>query len=448
MLKNKWFIGLVLLVAALLVYAKMKGKDKKEGIKVATEVAAKRTLVETVTANGKIYPETEIKISPDISGEIVELYVKEGDSIKAGQLLAKIKPDSYQSILERAEAATNSAKSQEAAARSQISQLQAQKVQVQAQIENAEKIYARNQKLFKEGILSEVELDASETSVRQLKANITAIEANISAASDQAEAAGYSVKSAQASVKEAKTSLNQTLLYAPINGIITALNFKKGEKVVGTLQMSGSEIMRIANLNYMEVQVDVSENDVLRISTGDTADIEVDAYLDRKFKGVVTQIANSAKSSVLATATSNSATDFVVKIRLLENSYKDLLGQKGRYPFRPGMSANVDIRTETLRDVLTVPIRAVSTRVLDKNKDKEELVEVVFLYKGDTVAQQQVKTGIQDDAYIHIVSGLNEGDELVSDPYNAVARRLKAGAKVIKTPKDKLYEGADTEEKK
>ncbi|HAV28916.1 MAG TPA: RND transporter, partial [Saprospirales bacterium] len=321
---------------------------KPKGIEVTVEEADNRTILEKVTASGKIFPETEVKISSDVSGEIVELYVQEGDSVYIGQVLAKIDPDTYESTVERGRASVNSAKANKAASATQIESSKAQIQQIQAQLTNAKTVQDRNVKLLSEGVISQVEFDQSLSALQGLVANMRSAEATLESAKKNVEGASYSVQSAEATLREMRTSLSRTIIKSPTNGIVSSLSVEQGERVVGTIQMAGTEMMRIANLSAMEVQVDVSENDILRVSLNDKVDIEVDAYLDRKFSGYVTEIANSASNiGGAASLNTDQVTNFVVKVRVDSESYKDLLGPNKRYPFRPGMSASVDIRTET-----------------------------------------------------------------------------------------------------
>lgn len=445
--------GVALIV--LLVVAKKAGWLGQGDIeKVATEKAEKRTLVETVSASGKIQPEVEVKISPDVSGEVVELLVKEGDKVKKGDLLAKINPDIYVSNLDRMKATLNAQKAAEANAKARVSQ-------VRAQFINAKASYERNESLFKQNAISRAEYDAALSAYEVAKEEVTAAEESYSAAK-------YTVTSYEASVKEASDNLKKTSIYAPVDGTISLLSVEKGERVVGTSQFAGTEIMRIANLSEMEVEVSVNENDIVRVSLGDTALVEVDAYLNRKFKGIVTEIANSA--NVSGTVTTDQVTNFKVKIRILRESYDDLIpaDRPDQSPFRPGMSATVDIQTETRRNVLSVPIQSVTTRedttkkeeakkegepevategdhqVLKvKDKKGEAVPEYVFVYRDGKVVQQKVKSGIQDNTYIQILEGLQEGDEVVSAPYTAITRKLKDGQKVEKVDKKELFVGEE-----
>ncbi|HKK80324.1 MAG TPA: efflux RND transporter periplasmic adaptor subunit, partial [Phaeodactylibacter sp.] len=330
-------------------------------------------------------------------------------------------------------------------------QFKAQKEQIEAQLTNAREIQERNEKLYEEGVISEADYQQSLSNLRGLEANYKAADANIKSARESARAAEFSVESAKASLEELRTSLNRTDIYAPMNGIISRLDVEEGERVVGTIQMTGTEMMRIANLNAMEVRVEVSENDVPRVTVGDEVAIEVDAYIDRVFQGKVTQIANSATNTAASGGlTSDQVTNFEVRINIDPSSYQDLITPNKPYPFRPGMSASVDIRTEVEEDILSIPIQAVTTREKEgKQKDKadtsleDDLLEVVFQVKGDTVAMVEVKTGIQDDTYIQVLKGLQEGDEIVVAPYAAVARKLKEGEEIQVVKEDELYSGGN-----
>lgn len=448
--KSRLLIYLLLgIIAVLIGIAVVRAKSKPKGIEVEVEKIKRRTISETVSASGKVFPEKEVKISSDVSGEIVELYVEEGDSVKAGQILARIDPESYESAVEGSQASLNNVKSNLAMQRSAIETSKAQKEQIQAQLNNARRVHERNKQLLQDGVISKQDFEASETNVEQLEANLRSSEASFRSAVKAAEGAEYSVKSAEALLKEIQTSLSRTTIAAPTSGVISKLNVEQGERVVGTIQMAGTEMMRLANFNSMEVQVEVSENDILRVSFGDTCDIEVDAYLDEKFKGVVTEIANSAANTGTGNQvvlTSDQVTNFVVKIRILPESYESLLESTGNIPFRPGMSATVDIYTKTVTDVLSVPIASVTTRdekdekenaeeekteemeeAEEKKKKEEEIKEVVFVFEADTARMTVVKTGIQDNEYIEILSGLSEGEEVVSGPYSAISRTIDAG---------------------
>lgn len=467
--KNNTLIYVLVGVIALLIIAALVFRGgKSKGEKVSVETIEKRTINETVAASGKIYPETEVKMSSDVSGEIVELHVEEGDSVVAGQFLAKIDPDAFQSQVERAQASVNNSKAQLANARSgierakaQLTQAEAQKEQIDAQLTNSRNIHERNEGLHKDGVISDLELEASLANLEALIANqksaianVATAAASLESAKQSKEAAEYTVKSTEASLREFNTSLRRTTIYAPTDGVVSMLNVEQGERVVGTSMMSGTEMMRIANLNSMEVQVDVSENDVLRVSVGDRVEIEVDAYLDRKFDGLVTQVANSASNTATASLTTDQVTNFTVKIRLDASSYADLIKPNSGFPFRPGMSASVEIFTHSEEGAISVPIQSVTTREDEDKKKKnkamkgpdaeeednfDDLREVVFVAKGDSAIMVEVKTGIQDDSYIQILKGIEVGDQVITGPYNAVSRKLEDGDVIQVVDEDELY---------
>jgi HlyD family secretion protein len=450
--KNKliWYLGgsIVLLIIISIIGKQAGWIGKEEGIKVSITKADRKTIIETVSANGKIQPEVEVKISSDVSGEITELYIKEGDSVQAGTLLARIDPELYQSSLDRAEANLNNSKASLANAKARL-------LQSEAKFNEVDQQFLRNQKMHDQKLISDGEFQTSQSTYLSAKADIEAAKQTVIGSQ-------FSVKTQEAGLKEAKKNLTRTEIFAPVNGIVSKLNVEKGERVVGTSQMAGTEMMRIANLNDMEVSVDVNENDIVKVSIGDTCEVEVDAYNNRKFKGMVTEIANSATTS--SASTSDQVTNFIVKIRILRTSYADLERAfgKSRSVFRPGMSASVEVQTEYAQNVLVLPIEAVTTRnkndidttqkdkpkfKLKQEKSKED-VEVVFIYNTENkLVIRAVKTGIQDDKYIHIVSGVSENEEIVSGPYSAVSRTLKNGDNVKKVSKEELFE-VKTEEQK
>jgi HlyD family secretion protein len=448
--KSKRTRNIVLIILGLVVIAIVSSvffaKPVDQKIKVAVNKATKRDIVETVYASGKLFPATEVEISSNVSGTIVELLVEVGQNVKEGQLLAKIDPEALSSMVQRAEATTNSA-------RAQLENIRAQKDQLTVQLNNAKLILDRNKRLLDDGVISSLEFEASETNYKSIQANIQAIEKSILSAQ-------YNVASTDATVREQKKNLSQTLIYAPMSGVVTKVNKKKGEQVVGTIQMAGTPIMNIANLNSIEVRVDVNERDILNVSLGDTADIELDAYQGRKFWGVVTRIANTATNLSAIQLTSDQVTNFEVRVLVSQSSYRDLQTSDERSPFRAGLSASCEIRTNTLSSVLSVPIASVTTREdeLDakkkeynkkkgveeqKNTQKEaELKEYVFIQTSDSVAMKEVKTGIQNDAFIQITEGLKEGDVIVVAPYEAVSKKLKAGTKIQVVKEEELYEDA------
>ena len=447
-----WIIVAIVVVIGVLLGLKSAGIiGKQEAIKVSTEKAAVRTIIETVNASGKVYPEIEVKVSPDVAGEIIELNVEEGDSVAKGQILARIYADDYASQRDQATAVVNQ---QQAAVENSKAQLESLK----SAMELAQRNYDRQQQLVADKIISKAEFEQADNALRSAKANYNAALQGIR--SGQA-----GVQSTLASLQRANKNLIRTAVVAPMTGIVSLLNVKKGERVVGNSLMAGTEMMRIANMNIIEVRVDVGENDIPKVKMGDSALVEVDAYNNRKFKGIVTKIASSSTGSASAAASaisSNDVTNFKVHIRLLPSSYEDLLDPANpkSFPFRPGMNASADIQTNTRANVLTVPINAVTTRELgtDKpsgaNKEKEDdapesdntaldadLEEVVFIIQKDgTVKKQKVKSDIQDITYIQIESGLKAGDEVVVAPYSIINKTLKDGQKVQVVAKDKLFE--------
>lgn len=439
-------LGLVVVLVAFLVY---QNKNKEKGERVIVEKVETRDIQEIVSASGKVFPQKEVKISSDVSGEVVELYVQEGDSVTVGQLLAKVDPDAYQSQVERGMANLNSSRAQMSNAAAMVEQLKASKEQIDAQLINAKEIHKRNEKLFNDGVISQADFDASLSNVRSLEANLRSAVASIKGGEESFKSAQYSVKSSEATLKELRTSLNRTTIFAPVSGIISKLNIEQGERVVGTMQFEGTEVMRIANLNAMEVRVDVTENDIPRVSLGNTVEIEVDAYLNRKFKGTVSQIAHSSSNSTAASLTSDQVTNFEVRINIDPSSYADLISKDKQYPFRPGMSATVDILTNLEKDVICVPIQSVTTREKDDKGKKgdedqekvteDDLKEVIFLVQADTVHMQEVVTGIQDDNYIQILSGVSTGEDVVAGPYSAISRKLKQGDDVIPMSEEEYY---------
>jgi HlyD family secretion protein len=465
-----WIIGIAAIVL-LIGLAMASGGSKNKGEKVAIEKVAARSIVQTVSASGRIFPAKEIKISSDVSGQIVELRVKEGDSVKAGQFLARINPEIYKDQVTRGEAGVNASKAQYANSQAQIESVRARRVQAAAQIEqleaqlvNTRSAFKRNEKLHTEGVISDAEFETSQSQLRAQEANLKQLQAtlqgsvsDLSATEQSARASEFQVKSSEASLSELRKSLNKTEIYAPADGVVSKLNVEKGERVVGTAQMSGTEMMRIANLAAMEVQVNIAENDILRVAVGNDVDIDVDAYTGRKFKGVVTEIANTAANATTATGALNLTTDqvtnFVVKIRIDPASYTDLV-KGGRAAFRPGMSASVDIRTNKVDNVISVPISAVTTREAEEKKLSKEKKEgmpqkesktpdkvVVFIASKDTVRMVEVKTGLQDDRYIQITDGIKAGEEVIALPFNLIAKKLKSGTKITVVPEKELYGG-------
>lgn len=430
-------IILCVILALLLggvIFAKQKGYVGQEKLtKVASEEVKERTIVQTVSASGKIYPEVELKLTSDVSGEIIGLYVAEGDSVKKGALLAKVDPDLYNSAVERADAAVNSAKANTANSSARI-------IQLQAQLEQAKRTRDRTKSLFEQEVIAEAEYLDTETVVKTMQAEINA-------ANELVEAANFNVKSAEAGLTEAKRNLQRTKLYAPMSGVVSTLNVEEGERVVGTSQFEGTEILRISNLSNMELQVDVSENDIVKVQEGQNAKLEIDAYPTRKFDGIVTEISNAQSGGAAAMMSNDQVTNFKVKIRLVKESYADLLESGNRFAFRPGMSASADIETKRLEDVVAVPIQAVATREVPdslKTDDMEDdLLEIVFLVEGGAVKQHTVKTGIQDDNYIRILDGISANSEVVSAPYREISKKLEDGQNVEVVDKEDLFKKDD-----
>lgn len=440
----KWIlISLVVVLVALFIFSKMGSFGKDEGTKVTAEKVQKRTITEIVNASGKIYPEIEVKVSPDISGEITELNVQEGDTVKKGQVLARIFADIYD--IQRNQAASGVAQSQ-----AQVNNSQAALDALKANMEQAEKTYNMQKQLFTDKVISQNEFNVADAAFKTAKANYNAAVQGI-------RGGQANVQSAQANLQKANKDLGRTVITAPSDGVISLLSVKKGEKVAGNSFNVGTEMMRIADMDKIEVRVDVGENDIPKVKLGDSAVINVDAYNNRKFKGIVTQIASSNNGAASQNALANTSTDvtqYKVYIRLLPESYMDLMG-KGSFPFRPGMSANADIQTQTHANVLSVPINAVTTREkadstkTDVKKSGEstaaasldDLDVVVFVKKADnTVKKVVVKTDIQDINNIEITMGLKEGDEVITGPYDVVSKTLKEGTKVKVVDKKNLFD--------
>jgi HlyD family secretion protein len=445
MKKLYWIIGIGLIIILLVVIIKFMNGNKP--YEVYTQNASTRTIIELVSATGKIQPETELKLSSDVSGEITEMVVKEGDQVKKGALLCRIKPDLYVSAIERVNANVNTTKANLKTAMAQLDQ-------AKANLTNSEATYLRNKKLFEQNTISQQEFDGFKAQYESAKANVSAIEASVNAGK-------YNIQSSEATLKEANTNLEKTYIYAPVDGTVSKLSVEKGERVVGVSGMAGTEILRLANLNEMEVSVEVNENDIIKVHKNDTAIIEVDAYMDKKFKGVVTEIANSSNSTGISV---DQVTNFVVKIRLIRESYQYLITEKNPIPFRPGMSASVDIQTRKVVNVISIPIQAVTTRnpdslntenqndleereisIKNENEDRDlkkeevKIKEYVFINNNGVSKQVEVKTGIQDNDYIEIMSGLSNNQEVICGPYSAVSKSLKEGSKIKIVKKEDLY---------
>lgn len=426
--KNRtWlFIGIGAIVIMVIVAVVVSRKDSAS--MVSTSKAEMAQITEIVAANGVIQPEVEVKISSEVSGEIVELYVKEGDSVQAGTLLLQVNPDISQSNVERAMASVQNAEANLAASEARLKQ-------VKARLTQAEEQFKRNEKLFKDKVIPSAEFEIS-------KADYASAKGEVEAAERAVDASRYTVKSLQSTLSGEQKSLQRTSIYAPMSGIISKLNVKKGERVLGTIQMSGTELLRIADFSVMELNVDVGESDIIRVKVGDTAMIEVDAFDKIEFKGIVREVANSAKNLGVTTST-DQATNFEVKITILAESYKDLLKKypSKASPFLPGMSGMAEIRTSTERDILAVPIEAVTTRLKSDStdNDEEKPVEVVYKFDNGKAVEVRVKTGIQDNNLIRIIEGLKKDDKVITGPYYLVSKELKDGATVIETDKKELF---------
>ncbi|MDP1762424.1 MAG: efflux RND transporter periplasmic adaptor subunit [Sediminibacterium sp.] len=443
-----WIIvALVVVIGALIGLKKAGVIGKEEGLKVSSEKVTTRTIIETVNASGKVYPEIEVKVSPDISGEIVELNVNEGDSVKRGQILARIYADIYLTQRDQVEAGVNQTKAQ-------LSNSTASLAGLKATFDNHKNIYDRQKKLFNDKVVSRAEFEQAEQ-------NYLTAQANYTAAREGLKSGEASIQSAEAQLSKADKDLSRTVIISPMDGMVSLMNVKKGERVAGNSFNVGTEMMRVADMRSIEVRVDVGENDIPKVKLGDTAIVEVDAYTNRKFKGLVYKIANPNTGSSGASSNTD-VTNYKVHIRLLPESYSDLVTTGKGFPFRPGMTASADIQTRTRENVLSVALNAVTTR--DKKSDiapgeenkedkkpeqekakstssDDDIEEVVFvLQKDNKVKKIKVKTAIQDLNYIEIVEGLQEGDEVITGPYSIVSKTLKEGTLVKVVPKDKLFE--------
>lgn len=427
-----WLGGGLVLIVLLVIIAKSRGD---EGVKIAVESAAEHTITETVTASGKIYPETEVKISPEVSGEITQLNIAEGDSVKKGDILVKINPAIYSSMVTQAQASVHQS-------RAQVANSKEMMAQTQAQYEQAKANYERNKKLYQDKVISSLEFEQLESTYKSAKASYEASKANVSGGK-------FGVENSEAALSQAQENYRKTTILAPTSGIVSSLNVKQGERVVGTAQMAGTEMLTIADMGRIEVRVDVSETDIAKVKLGDTAIINADAYRDRTFKGVVSQIAVSSTNASSLTASTDQVTNYTVHILILPETYHDLVGQAGKFPFKPGMSASVDIQTKRVYNVLSIPVNAVTTRDYpDSIKRRyeaegiDQIRQVVFVYDADKeeVLLRDVKTGIQDNQYIQITEGLKKGEQVVVAPYGVIARILKDKTKVKVVDKEKLFE--------
>ncbi|MFZ5970424.1 MAG: efflux RND transporter periplasmic adaptor subunit [Bacteroidota bacterium] len=431
--------GLVVLILFLIIGKSAGWIGKTKDIEVELAKAKKVTIVEKVSASGTVQPVTELKLAPEVSGEIIELTVEDGDAVEAGKLLVKIRPDQQLSQLERQEASLNQQKANVKSSEAALSRAEATFIR-------AEQEFKRQEQLWNEKVISEADWQLAQQ-------NFKVAQNDLASARQSLEAAKYIVASTEASVKEARENVRRTSVVAPISGVVSKLNVKQGERVVGTAQMQGTEMLRIADLGLMEVRVNVNENDIVRVHLGDSVLIDVDAYsnINKEFKGVVTNIANTAKDKTSADA----ITEFEVRIQILESSYQDLIKQGNRYPFRPGMTASVEILTTRKADVLSVPLAAVTTREADDQKPsnndndnkpqvvnendkkptKKEPKTVVFVNNGGVAKMVEVKTGISDYENIEILSGVSDSTEVVTGPFLVVSKRLKEGDKIRKAEK-------------
>jgi HlyD family secretion protein len=427
-----WLIGAVVFIILFLVVGKSAGWiGKPNEIEVELAKAQRVSIVEKVSASGTIQPVTEVKIAPEVPGEIIDLLIEEGDSVSKGQPLVRIRPDTWKSQLERAEAGL----SQQYA---NVEQSKASYARAQAQYARAKADFDRQERLFNEKVISQSEWDLA-------KQNFEVAKNDVNSAQNAIDAANHVITSTQASLREARENFRKTTVEAPMTGVVSKLIVREGERVVGTATMAGTEMLRIADLNKMEVRVNVNENDIVRVHVGDTALIDVDAYAtqNKEFKGIVTLIANTAKDKVSADA----ITEFEVRILILNSSYQDLVKAGNRFPFRPGMTASVEILTTRKNNVLSVPLAAVTTRNAEMENSgngegppaenvqstsnaqpkKEENKTIVFIVDNGVAKKVEVKTGISDYDNIEIVSGLPDSAVVVKGPFLAVSKRLKEG---------------------
>ncbi len=433
--------AIALLLVVFMVGKSMGWIGKPKEIEVELAKAKRVTITEKVSASGTVQPVTEVKIAPEVSGEIIELLIEEGDSVKAGKTLVRIRPDTWQSQLERAEAGLSQQRANLEQSKAALSIAQATEIRTSAE-------YKRNKQLYDEKVISEADWQLATQNYEIAKNDVSSSEQSI-------EAAKYLIKSTEASLREARENFRKTAVVAPMDGVVSKLIVKKGERVVGTATMTGTEMLRIADLNKMEVRVDVNENDIVRVHVGDTAVIDVDAYSSqsKEFKGLVTLIANTAKDKT----STDAITEFEVRILILSSSYQDLVKAGNKFPFRPGMTASVDILTQSKQNALSVPLASVTTRDpdansgqpgnqggppddnneapaqtnnTDKKPEKKKEKTVIFVNDNGTAKMIEVKTGISDYDNIEIVSGISDSSEVVTGPFLAVSKRLKEGDKI------------------
>ena len=455
---TKWILislAALVVLTGILKVAGVFGKD--EGTKVTAEKSMRRNITEIVSASGKIYPEIEVKVSPDISGEVTELTVQEGDSVKKGQIVARIYADIYSIQRNQAASGVSQSEAQVNASKAAADNARAGLVAVKANMEQAQRTYNMQKKLYDEKVISLNEFNIADAALKTATANYNAAYQSIKGNEANIQSARATVQSAQASLQKANKDLGRTAVVAPMDGVVSLLSIKKGERVVGSNMMAGTEMLRIADMNKIEIRVDVGESDITKVHLGDSAVVTVDAYNDKKFKGIVTQIASSNNGAASQSALMNTSTDvtnYKVYVRLLPESYMDIIG-KGVFPFRPGMSASADIQTKTHTNVISVPINAVTIR--DKNDSSitnrkvdetqpqtvttiEDPDVVVFIINAEgAVKKVKVKTAIQDINYIEITEGLKEGEMVITGPYDVVSKLLKEKDKVKVVDKKDLF---------
>jgi HlyD family secretion protein len=438
-----WGIGIVIFLIIFLIIGKSQGWiGKSRDLEVEFTKAKKTSITEKVSASGTVQPVTEVKLAPEVSGEITDLKIQDGDSVKLGDVLVKIRPDVWMSQLERSEASLSQQKANLESSRASLAR-------AEATFMRGEQDYKRQEKLWAEKVISESDWQLAQQ-------NYKISQSDLKSAAQTLEAAKYIVSSTNATVKESRENVRRTTVYAPMKGIVSKLNVKKGERVVGTAQMAGTEMLRIADLNKMEVRVNVNENDIVRVHLNDSVLIDVDSYTnaEKQFKGIVTNIANTAKEKV----SSDAITEFEVRILILRSSYEDLIKSGNKFPFRPGMTASVEIITTKRDNVLSVPLTAVTTRSPEKDKkpegkrdddddkptvtdnkpktEKKEDKVVVFVNEKGVAKMVEVKTGISDYDNIEIISGLKDSVEVVTGPFLVVSKRLKDGDKIVQAKKD------------
>lgn len=441
--------GLVVLIIFLFIGKSLGWIGKTKELEVEFAKAKKTSIVEKVSASGTVQPVIEVKIAPDVSGEIIDLFVEDGDSVKQGELLVKIRPDLWLSQLERSEAGLSQQRASVEASKAGLAR-------AEANFMRAEQDYKRQERLWNEKVISESDWQLAQQNFKVATNDLKTAERNL-------DAAKFVVSSTEASVKESRENVRRTSVVAPMRGVVSKLSVKKGERVVGAATMTGTEMLRIADLNKMEVRVNVNENDIVRVHLGDSVTIDVDAYqnINKQFKGLVTNIANTARDK----ASADAITEFEVRILILRSSYEDLIKQGNRYPFRPGMTASVEVLTNRKTDILSVPLASVTTRNPDKdNKDENKGNEgggpdnnnnnravvdeskktqekkdkvVVFVNEKGKAKMVEVKTGISDYDNIEILSGLTENQEVVIGPFLAVSKRLKDGDAIKQMEKKK-----------